>query len=291
MIEAFGLPFFRTALLASLVLAGLHAYLGFHIVRRGVIFVDLALAQMAALGVAVALVLDLHDNGPATYLLALGMTFVGAAVFAWLRGRRRDVPLEAFIGIVFATAQAAVFLVLEKSPAGPEHLKETLVGGLFTVDPRHVLGVAFLYGAVGVVHFLLRRPLFEITTDPHGAAARGRHLFWWDFVFYGIFGLVVTSSVQIAGVLLVFGFLVIPAVAGLMATQRTGPALAVGWSFGFLGSLLGLLGSVRFDLPAAPSILVSLAGLLVLLGIGLGLLPGRRGRGTAGAAPAERADR
>lgn len=271
MMAAFSLPFFWTALLASLVLAGIHAYLGFHIVRRGVIFVDLALAQMAALGVALAVVLRLHDQGPFTYLLALGMTFVGAAVFAWLRGQERRAPLEAFIGIVFATAQAAVFLVLEKSPAGPEHLKETLVGGLFTVAPAHVAAVAVLYAAVGAVHYLLRRPFFEITDDPVAAAARGRRLFGWDLAFYALFGLVVTSSVQIAGVLLVFGLLVIPAVAGLMASSRTGPALAVGWSLGFLGSLLGLLGSIRFDLPATPSILVALTLLLSVLAGALAL--------------------
>lgn len=275
MTAAFALPFFWTALVASLVLAGIHAYLGFHIVRRGVIFVDLALAQMAALGVALALVLNVHESEHLTYVLALGMTFVGAAVFAWLRGQEhRNVPLEAFIGIVFATAQAAVFLVLEKSPAGPEHLKETLVGSLFTVDPRHVRNTALLYTAIGLAHFLLRKPFFEITNDPQGATARGRKLFWWDLAFYAMFGLVVTSSVQIAGVLLVFGFLVIPAVAGLMATQRPGPALAVGWAFGFFASLLGLWGSIQFDLPAAPSILVSLTLLLIVVGA----VPALRGR-------------
>lgn len=272
MTEAFALPFFRTALLAALVLAGIHAYLGFHVVRRGVIFVDLALAQMAALGVAVGVMLRLHESPTASYLLALGMTLVGAACFAWLRNQERKAPLEAFIGIVFATAQALVFLVLEKSPAGPEHLKETLVGALFTVAPRHVGLTALLYAAIGLLHFLLRGPLFAITNDPAGARARGRRLFLWDFVFYGTFGIVVTSSVQIAGVLLVFGFLVIPAVAGLMATPRAGLALAVGWSFGVFGSCLGLLGAVRFDLPAAPSILVALAVLLVGHGILLALL-------------------
>jgi len=270
--EALSLPFFQTALIASLVLAGIHAYLGFHIVRRGVIFVDLALAQMAALGVALGLVVHVHDNEILSYLLALGMTFVGAASFAWLRGQERNAPLEAFIGIVFATAQALVFLVLEKNPAGPEHLKETLVGALFTVSPGHVLKTAILYAAIGVAHFLLRRPFFEITNDPEGARARGRKLFWWDLAFYGIFGFVVTSSVQIAGVLLVFGLLVIPAVAGLMATPRPGLALAIGWVFGFVGALLGLLGSVEFDLPAAPSILVCLTALLVVLGVGLKLV-------------------
>lgn len=267
--DAFALPFFRTAVVLSLVLAGIHAYLGFHIVRRGVLFVDLALAQMAALGVALAVVLRLEDSF-ASYLLALGMTFVGAAVFAWLRGRSRSVPLEAFIGIVFATAQAAVFLVLEKSPSGPEHLKETLVGSLFTVDPKHVLRVAMLYAVIGLVHVALRKPFFEITNDPAGAQARGRRLFVWDLLFYTTFGFVVTSAVQMAGVLLVFGYLVIPAVAGVIASQRPGRAMAVGWVFGSVASVVGLINSVNLDLPAAPSILVTLTGLLVLMSAVLG---------------------
>jgi len=269
MMEALSLPFIRSALLALLVLAGIHAYLGFHVVRRGVIFVDLALAQMAALGVALALVFDVHESATGNYLWPLGMTLVGAACFAWLRGQERRVPLEAFIGIVFATAQATVFLVLYKNPSGLEHLKETLVGTLYTVDPRHVAQTALLYAAIGVVHFALRKPFFEITNDPEGARARGRRLFVWDFLFYGLFGVVVTSSVQIAGVLLVFGLLVIPAVAGLLASPRPGRALAVGWSFAFVAATLGLLGSVQMDLPAAPSVLVSLAASLALLGAGL----------------------
>ena len=267
--DALSLPFFQTAAIAALVLAGIHAYLGFHIVRRGVLFVDLALAQMAALGVALGIVLGHEHDEAGSYLLALGMTFVGAALFAWLRGRSQRVPLEAFIGIVFATAQALVFLVLEKSPSGPEHLKETLVGSLFTVDPTHIGRVAILYAVVGLVHFVLRKRFFEITNDAHGANQKSRRVFWWDFLFYATFGLVVTSSVQIAGVLLVFGFLVIPAVAGLMASSRPGPALMIGWAFGFTASVLGLLGSVMFDMPATPSILVTLTGLLLVHGLAL----------------------
>jgi len=276
--HAFVLPFVQVAAAAALVLSGIHAYLGFHVVRRGVLFVDLALAQMAALGVALAVVLGREHDPVGSYLLALGMTFVGAALFAWMRGRARSVPLEAFIGIVFATAQAAVFLVLEKSPAGPEHLKETLVGSLYTVDPAHVVKVAALYAAIGAVHWLLRRPFFEITDDAAAARARGRRVFWWDFLFYVTFGVVVTSSVQIAGVLLVFGYLVIPAVAGLLASPRAGPALAVGWTFGVAASLAGLAASVQWDLPAAPSILVALTALLAALGAALALA--RRVRGT-----------
>jgi len=199
------------------------------------------------------------------------MTLVGAALFAWLRGRSRRVPLEAFIGIVFATAQALAFLLLEKTPSGAEHMRETLVGSLFTVDPKHVAIVAALYAVVGALHWFLRRPFFEITQDPEGARSRGRRVFLWDFLFYATFGLVVTSAVQIAGVLLVFGFLVIPAVAGVMASERPGVALAIGWVFGFSASVVGLLGSVTWDFPAAPSILVTLTAMLVLHGIVLAL--------------------
>ncbi len=271
--DALALPFFRTALAAALVLAGIHAYLGYHVVRRGVIFVDLALAQMAALGLAAAVLFGLHENAFWSYALPFGMTLVGAASFAWLRSQERKVPLEAFIGIVFATAQALVFLVLEKTPSGPEHVKETLVGAIFTVAPSHIARTAVLYAAVGILHLALRKPFFEITNDPEGARRRGRNLFLWDFLFYGSFGLVVTSSVRIAGVLLVFGLLVIPAVAGVLTTRSPGRALAVGWVFAFLASGLGLVGSVHFDFPAAPSILVSLSLCLVVLGA----LAGTRG--------------
>jgi zinc/manganese transport system permease protein len=267
MFDALQLPFLQWAALAALVLAGIHAYLGFHIVRRGVLFVDLALAQMAALGVSVAVVLGHEHDEVGSYLLAFGMTVLGAALFAWLRGRAKHAPLEAFIGIVFATAQALAFLLLEKTPSGPEHLKETLVGSLFTVEPRHIAVVAGLYGVVALLHVVLRKPFFEITNDAEAAVARGRNLFLWDFLFYVTFGVVVTSAVQIAGVLLVFGFLVIPAVAGVMVSSRTGVALAMGWVFAIVGSVLGLVMSVSFDMPAAPSILVTLAGLLVLQGL------------------------
>lgn len=276
MSEFLSLPFIQVAALAALVLAGIHAYLGFHIVRRGVLFVDLALAQMAALGVAVAVAIGREHDEAGSYLLALGMTFVGAALFAWLRGRAQRAPLEAFIGIVFATAQALVFLVLERSPHGLEHLKETLVGSLYTVDPAHLARVAVLYAVIAAIHWFLRKPFFEITQDPDGARARGRRVFWWDFLFYATFGFVVTSSVQIAGVLLVFGYLVIPAVSGVMAAKGTARALLVGWAFALVASVVGLLASVSLDLPAAPSILVTLTALLVLQGAAQAVGLGRR---------------
>jgi len=180
---------------------------------------------------------------------------------------------------VFATAQALAFLLLEKTPSGAEHIKETLVGSLFTVAPRHIAIVAGLDALVGIVHVALRKPFMEITNDPEGAKTRGRRVFLWDFLFYATFGVVVTSAVQIAGVLLVFGFLVIPAVAGVLATPRTGLALAVGWVFAFVASVAGLLLSVTLDLPAAPSILVTLTTLLIVQGMAMSLF-GRRAGGS-----------
>src|SRR5262249_18348042 len=157
-----------TALAASLVLAGIHTYLGYHVVRRGVIFVDLALAQMAALGVALATLMHLEEGSTAAYFPPLAMTLIGAVCLAWLRGQARRAPLEAYIGIVFATAQALVFLVLEKQPSGTEHLKESLFGSLFTVAPVKVLYTAILYVIMGAVHFFARKPLLEVTNDPAG---------------------------------------------------------------------------------------------------------------------------
>jgi zinc/manganese transport system permease protein len=192
------------------------------------------------------------------------MTLVGAIVFAWLRHLEHRVPLEAFIGIVFATSQALVLLVLEKSPSGTEHLKETLMGGIFTVDPAAVIRTAVIYAVIGAAHFLARKPLFQITNNPSQARAQGRNLFWWDVFFYGTFGIVVTSSVKIAGVLLVFALLVIPSVAGVLSSNRTGIRLMVGWSFSFLCCLVGLLAAFHFDAPAAPMVLVTMALALVV---------------------------
>jgi zinc/manganese transport system permease protein len=254
------------ALAACLVLAGIHAYLGFHVVKRGVIFVDLSLAQIAALGLAVAILMDLHEHPLANYLFPLAATIVAAIIFAWLRHLDYRVPLEAFIGITFATAQALVMLILEKTPSGTEHLKETMVGSIFTVDPAIVIKTAIIYSVVGAIHFLIRKPLFEITNDPVLAKQSGRRIFIWDVLFYSTFGVVVTSSVRIAGVLLVFAFLVIPAVAGVLVSERTGIRLIVGWVFGFTCSTVGLLAAFRLDTPAAPTILTVLTLALLVHG-------------------------
>jgi len=266
-LDALTMPFMWTALAAALVLGGIHAYLGFHVVRRGVIFVDLALAQMAALGVGISVLLHVEENEMVSYFLALGTTLVGALLIALLRRSATRAPLEAFIGIIFASGQALVIALLSKTASGTEHLKETLIGSIFTVAPEHILKTAILYAAVGVLHYFLRKPLFLITEDPDEAKRRGYNLFWWDLLFYGAFGLVVTSSVKIAGVLLVFGLLVIPSVAALMVADRTGVRLAIGWAFAAVAALVGLIAAFLLDLPAAPAILLVMTVMLTLVGV------------------------
>jgi len=266
-LDVFQFPFIWTAFAAALVLGGIHAYLGFHVVKRGVIFVDLALAQMAALGVGLGILLGIEDQEAASYLLALGATVVGALLISLLRNSSSKAPLEAFIGIVFASAQALVIVLLAKTPSGTEHLKETLIGSIYTASPEDILKTAGLYAVVGAIHFFTRKRLFLITENPDEAKRRGLNLFWWDIFFYGLFGLVVTSSVKLAGVLLVFALLVIPSTAGLIISDRTGVRLAVGWIFAGLAAMIGLVAAFALDLPAAPAILLAMTAMLSLTGV------------------------
>jgi zinc/manganese transport system permease protein len=251
-----------------LVLTGIHGYLGIHVVSRKVIFVDLALAQIAALGSTYAHLLGydprIPGDGTVVYLFSLGFTFVGAAVFSLTRMRHENVPQEAFIGIVYATASALAILLLARSPDESEHIKEMLVGNILLVTWPTIGTTALLYSAIGAFHYAFRRPFFEVSLDPERALARGRRVRLWDFAFYASFGLVITSSVAVAGVLLVFSFLVVPAVVAFMFREAMGARIAVAWVVGTVCSAAGMLLSYYGDLPTGPSVVASFAVLLVV---------------------------
>jgi len=258
------LEFMAAPFAACLVLAGLHAYLGLHVLLRGVIFVDLALAQIAALGSVVALVLSGHQPGtPASYAFSLGFALVGAAVFAATRTRRGRVPQEAIIGITFVIASAAVILVADRAPEGAEQIKELMAGAILWVSWAKVVTTLVIYLALGLFHYVFRRQFTLISEHPEQAFAAGLKVRLWDFLFYASFALVITVSVQLAGVLMVFSYLVAPAIIALAASGSWTARIMIATTTSVVASFLGLFASYRWDLPSGPAIVCALA--LILL--------------------------
>jgi len=261
----FQYPFVVNALLVCLILSGTYTYFGYHVVRRGVIFVDLALAQVAALGASVGVLLGWGiDHFPVqNYLVSLGFTMVGALLFVLFRSRRQKVPIEALIGITYAAAIALSLIVLERSATGTEDIKEMLAGAILTVPPREVLFIAILCAVVAGIHWFSRKQIVAVTANHTEAQEKGLNVWWWDFVFYVTFGFVVTSSVKVVGVLLVFAFLIIPAVAAMISTEGTARRIVFGWVFGLAGCVGGIEASLRLDWSTAPTIVIVFLLLLV----------------------------
>jgi zinc/manganese transport system permease protein len=262
------LQFLAAPIAASLIIAGIHAYLGLHVVERGVIFVDLSLAQIASLGATIAILVPAlggDPHSPGVYWMSLGFTIIGALIFSMIRGHEAHVPQEAIIGISYAVASAAVIVVTSKVPGESEHLKDMLVGNILSVQWPEVWTTAAMYVAIGLFHYIFRHRFLQISVDPKGAAAQGVSLRLWDFLFYVSFGFVVTRSVAIAGVLLVFCYLIVPSVAGILFSGRIGPRLAIGWVMGAVVSMLGMYFSVLFDLPTGATIVVTFGAVLVLM--------------------------
>jgi zinc/manganese transport system permease protein len=240
--------------LMCLVLTGIHAYLGVHVLAREVVFVDIALAQIAALGATVAFLFGFELDTWQAYGAGLGATLVGALVLALTRTRERHVSQEAVIGVVYAVSSAGAVLLADRAPHGVEHVRAMLVGNLLAVGPADVVKVAALYAAIGLVHWACRRPFFLISTDPDAAFAEGWRVRLWDFAFYATFGVVVTSSVRIGGVLLVFSYLIVPALAGVALGRSIRDKLLVGWGFGTLVSVVGVVASAALDLPTGATV-------------------------------------
>jgi zinc/manganese transport system permease protein len=241
---------------ASVVLVLIHAYLGGHVLRRGVIFVDLAMAQFAAMGGAAALLFGFEHGTAAGYAMGLGSAFVAAALFSWSRRRIRAVPQEAIIGIAYVVASSAVLVIADRIPHGAEHIKHSLVGNILWVSWMDVLKIAGIYAVLGAVLLANHKTLDLVSRDPEGARAGGRSLFWWDFLFYGVFAFVVTSSVQIAGVLLVFTILIVPSVFAAFAGASGSKRLPAAWGFGIGMSLAGMLVSYFLDTPTGATVVV-----------------------------------
>lgn len=252
--------------LACLVLAGIHCYLGLHVIEREIIFVDLALAQIAVLGCTTAMLVGFEHDGRAAYWLSLVFTLIGAAVFALSRFREQKIPQEALIGIVYAVAAATMVMFLSRSGEGDEHLREALVGNVLLVTPGEVIRIALTYACVGLFHFIFRKKFLMVSRFPEQAFYEGYRVRLWDFIFYALFGLVVTSSVRVAGVLLVFSLLVIPACVAVLFAASIRMRLMISWLVGAAGSFLGIAFSYFGDFPTGASVVCALALLLIVAG-------------------------
>lgn len=260
------LAFLAAPFVACLVSVGILGYLGLHVLLRRVIFVDLALAQIAAFGTVLAFLFGYEPGSAGAFVYSLGATVLGAAVFSASRMRRERVPHEAIIGIIYVVASAATILVADRAPEGAEHIKELLAGSIVWVTWETVIRDLVVFTAVGAVHFFLRRKFVSISENPEAAFEAGVPVRLWDFLFYLTFGLVITLAVQSAGVLMVFAFLVAPAIVALTLSESWTGRLLFAWGTGALASTAGLLGSYAWDLPSGPAIVCSLGLILIALG-------------------------
>lgn len=256
------LHFLLWPFIACVVLVGIHVYFGLHIIKRGIIFVDLSLAQVAALGMTLAFLLGFEIEGNIAYFFSLGFALLGATVFTFTKEIEGKVPQEAIIGIVYAVASAAAILAVSHSPEGAEHIKYLLIGSVLTVTPSMVLKTAVMYAIVGAFHYLTRRRFIALTFETnHKRNGKDR---LWEFLFYASFAIVVTSSVKICGVLLVFVFLVVPSVFAALITDRIGRRLMLGWIYGLVGSAAGIVLSFVLDTPTGATVVCTF-GLMLLL--------------------------
>jgi zinc/manganese transport system permease protein len=269
--------FLLPAITATLIIAGIHAYLGLHVVERGVIFVDLSLAQIASLGAAIGVWQGFEPNEPAIYWLSLAFTLIGALIFAVVKDRDANIPQEAIIGITYAVASAAVILAMSQAAGEAEHLRDMLVGSILSVQWPEVWITAAIYLVIGVFHWVFRQRFLEISLSPDAVAARGISVRFWDFLFYASFGFVVTRSVAIAGVLLVFCYLIVPSVGAILYARTIGARLTLGWAMGIIVSILGMYFSVLFDLPTGATIVCTF-GLVLAVMAAVRPLVRRRGR-------------
>ena len=249
---------------AGVVLTGIHAYFGLHVLARGIVFVDLSLAQVAALGITIAILAGHTADSQAAYWYALAFSFSGAVLFAVSRRYEQAIQQEVVIGIVYAVCAALGVLALDRAPQGAEHIKQILIGSILTVSAEQVEHLAVLYAAVGLVHWLLRRPLIQASFHPEQPSSAR---FIWDVVFYGSFAMVVTSSVRIAGVLLVFSYLIVPAAIATLLATGIRPRLLLAWVLGVVITAAGLAASWAWDLPTGPAIVASFGAAIVLTGV------------------------
>ncbi|MCK5850224.1 MAG: metal ABC transporter permease [Kiritimatiellae bacterium] len=263
LIATFGFPF-----LACLLMTGILGYMGLHVLKREIVFIDIAVAQVSAFGAITAhMFFHAHGDSLVATVCALGSTLVAALFFAIVRRRMPVLPIEATIGIVYALAAAGALFMIGKSTGGHTHIMRMLTGSLLWVNLRDIGWAALAFGLVGMCFRLFRKPLQQISDNYDNASIDGLNVVAWDFFFYALCGVVITMAVRLAGVVVVFCFLIIPATISALFSSKWGTRLLITWIAGVLGSIAGLIFCWLMDFSAGVSVALFLGVLLILLSV------------------------
>jgi len=268
MFEMFQLDFIVLAFVISILIGMLLSYLGVHVVKRGIVFVDLALGQISSLGVAFS---DYVGYGKT--IIPIAFALIGALLMSFIHLRDKRIKVEAIIGIIYAVASAATVMLISKSAHGDSDIQEVLFGNILSVDWAQIsiLGLIFLF--IALVHFIFRKKFFELTehfvmhdTADNGSAFKlSRSLKFWNFVFYISIGLTIVFAVRTSGVIPVFSFLIIPAVCGIMLARKNLSIVLAAVAVSLLGAFFGLNVSYHFDFPAGSSLVAVLGAIFLLV--------------------------
>ena len=269
------IEFMLAPFVVCILLIGINIYFGIHVIKREIIFIDIALAQIAALGGTIAVILhDLlpghaghsHDeHGLMWYIFAIGFTTLAALMFSFLKSKKLPIPLESLIGIAYAVAATGAVIILDKAAGGDVHVHEMVAGSILWVNWQQILVLLLVFGLVGLFHFIYRKKFLDLT-DSYNNGENNSHNFWWDFLFYTSFGIAVVFSVQVGGILTVFAFLIIPASISALFSKNWLPRILIGWGLGTLVTICGLYLSWTMDVPSSPTVILFL-GVFLLLAI------------------------
>jgi len=238
------------------------------VLKREVIFIDIALAQIAAVGsIAAHMIFEAHGDSLLAYLCSFGCVLVAAGFYAFVRSRIIQISLEAVIGISYAIAAAAALFLVGIAPGGHMHIQHILSGSLLWTCWRQIITSLIVFSLIGLAFYLIRKPIAQTSNDYQKGTTKGLRVVFWDFVFYVLLGVVITLSVQIGGIVVVFAFLIIPATISATLALRSGLQITIIWTSAVLASLIGLLFAYYLDFSIGPAIAMFLGCELIIAGL------------------------
>jgi len=262
-IQILGLPFLACVLMSSIL-----GYLGTHVLKREVIFIDIALAQIAAVGsIEAHMIFEAHGDSVLAYICSFSCVLLAAGFYAFVRSRIIQISLEAVIGISYAIAAAAALFLVGVAPGGHMHIQHILSGSLLWTCWRQIITSLIVFSLIGLAFYLIRKPIAEVSNSYQKGTAKGLRVVFWDFVFYVLLGVVITLSVQVGGIVVVFAFLIIPATISATLALRPGLQITVICTAAILASLAGLLFAYKFDFSIGPAIAMFLGCELMIVGL------------------------